>query len=104
LANAGTYTVAVTAAGGSTTSAAATLTVYIPFALTVANDPGVGMVLNVTGPPNDSFIMEMTTNLGLPAGWLPLSTNLLDDTGAGQLIDFSATNDPQRFYRAVLGP
>jgi hypothetical protein len=33
-----------------------------------------------------------------------LSTNLLDDTGAGQLIDFSATNDPQRFYRAVLGP
>ena len=104
LANAGAYTVAVTAAGGSTTSAAATLTVYIPFALSAANDPGVGMVLNVTGPPNDTFIMEMTTNLGLPAGWLPLSTNLLDDTGAGQFIDFSATNDPQRFYRAVLGP
>jgi len=78
------------------------LTVCIPVVLTVTSNPNTGTVLNVTGPPDETFILEMTTNLVLPACWLPLSTNMFDGNGAGQFIDFSAANDAQRFYRALL--
>ena len=102
--NAGSYTVVANAAGGSTTSSVAALTVYFPLTLTATNHhPGIGLVLNLTGPPEESFIVEMSTNILFPTAWLPLSTNWFDETGAGQFIDFSATNDPQRFYRTLLG-
>jgi hypothetical protein len=104
--NAGNYAVVAAAAGGCTTSSVANLTVVLadtPLVLSVVPNPGGGMVLNLTGPPEATGILEMTTNLGMFNGWQCLDTNVLDINGAAQFLDFSATNDAQRFYRALLG-
>jgi hypothetical protein len=98
--------VVAAAAGGYTTSSVANLTVVLadtPLVLSVVPNPGGGMVLNLTGPPEATGILEMTTNLGMFNGWQCLDTNVLDINGAAQFIDFSSTNDAQRFYRALLG-
>lgn len=100
-ANAGIYAVVATAAGGSSTSAPAVLTINVPLQLTAAEYSDAGMVLNLTGPPDDTFIVQMTTDLTLPDGWQSLGTNTFDDNGSAQFIDSSAT-DPQRFYRILL--
>ena len=49
-ASAGNYAVVVTAAGGSTSSALATLTVTVPVVLSMSNLPGSGFDLTATGP------------------------------------------------------
>jgi len=99
--NAGGYFAVATAAGGSVTSSVAQLTLAAPLFLRVAGNPGDGLVLWASGPPGGICIWEMTTNLA--GGWQDLFTN---DFGAGsaQFADPAATNDPQRFYRARLGP
>ena len=48
-----------------------------PLVLSVMANPGGGMVLNLTGPPEATGILEMTTNLGLFNGWQFLNTNVL---------------------------
>jgi len=103
-ASAGNYAVVVTAAGGSTSSALATLTVTVPVVLSMSNLPGSGFDLTATGPVGATCIFEMTTNLLLPAAWLPLFTNAFGPTGTAQFLDTSATNDLQRFYRVQTGP
>jgi len=102
--NAGNYFVVATASGGSSTSAVATLTVtLIP--------PGInggifsfndGFTLNLTGTPGYLYVLEATTNLGLPGNWLPLATNVLATNGVWQFDDTSATNLPLQFYRLKL--
>lgn len=104
--NAGSYFVTATAAGGSSTSAVVNLTVVLadtPLVLSVLQNPGGGVVLNLSGPPEATSILEMTTNLGMVNCWQILNTNVLDNGGAAQFIDYSAANDTQRFYRALLG-
>jgi hypothetical protein len=106
LTNAGNYAAVATASGGATTSSVANLTVVLantPLVLSVMENPGGGVVLNLTGPPEATGILEMTTNLAVFTEWQFLSTNVLDVNGTAQFIDFSATNDAQRFYRALLG-
>jgi hypothetical protein len=99
----GDYFVIVTAAGGSTTSAVAQLTVTAnpTLVLTVASNPGGGFVLTASGPAVGNCILEMETDL--TDSWLPLFTNDFGN-GTAQFIDTAATNDPQRFYRALWDP
>jgi hypothetical protein len=99
--NAGSYFAVATAAGGSTTSSVVALTLSFPLVLTVAANPGGGVVLTANGPPGGSCILEVTTNL--PYCWQDLFTNDFGD-GSAQFVDTSVTNYPQRFYRALLGP
>ncbi len=102
--NAGNYAVVVASSGGATTSAVVTLVVTVPLVLSGQNDPGTGFALTATGPAGGTCILETTTNLLGLDGWQALFTNAFDVTGTALFLDGTATNDPQRFYRARLGP
>jgi subtilase family serine protease len=102
---AGNYFVVASAAGGSTTSSVATLTVNLlspTIAGVVANANG-SVTLDLTGAVGSVYILETTTNLST-ANWLPLTTNTPGTNGAWQFTDLAATNYPQRFYRLMLTP
>lgn len=64
-----------------------------PFALTISNQPGVGLTLNGAGISGYNFILLGSTNL---VTWTPLGTNISPFT-------FTETNAaPQRYFRAVM--
>jgi hypothetical protein len=60
--------------------------------------PGGGVQLTLTGGVGQTYNVEASTNL---VNWVAV-TNLVLSTGTGQFTDYSATNCPQRFYRAVV--
>jgi hypothetical protein len=101
---AGNYVVVASAAGGSVTSAVATLTVVLPGISGVAVNPDGSVALSLTGLPPGTYVLESATNLLLPIDWLDLATNTLDTNGDWQFTDLQATNFPQQFYRLQLSP
>jgi uncharacterized repeat protein (TIGR01451 family) len=106
LTNAGNYSVTVTACGGSTNSAVATLTVFNPAPMingAIANVDG-SFTLNLAGAPGGTYILEATTNLSPVVVWLPIATNTIGAGGVWQFTDTSATNFPQQFYRLLVAP
>jgi hypothetical protein len=54
-----------------------------------------------SGPTNQAWLIQATTNLAAPQ-WSSILTNILG-TGAATVIDADAARNPRRFYRAVLG-
>jgi len=62
------------------------------------------VTLSLGGAPGYAYILETTTNLILPAGWQPFTTNTPGTNGVWQFTDLQATNFPQRFYRLELAP
>ena len=111
--NAGNYSVAITAAGGSTTSSVVSLMVVAnqtvsandtPIMGRVASNPDGSFTLNLAGAPGSTYILETTTNLGPVIIWMPIATNTLDATGDWQFTDSQATNFQQQFYRLELKP
>ena len=54
-----------------------------------------------TGPTNQTWIIQATTNLAAP-NWTAIATNTLG-TAASTFTDSTAATIPRRFYRAVLG-
>ena len=106
LTNAGNYSVTVTASGGSTNSAVATLTVFDPMPVisgAAANSDG-SFTLNFAGAPGSTYILEATTNLVPVVVWLPIATNTFDASGGWQFTDPQAANFEQQFYRLELAP
>ena len=59
---------------------------------------GGGVQVTLTGGIGQSYTVQASTNL---VNWAAI-TNLALPTGAGQFTDYSLTNCPQRFYRAVV--
>ena len=111
--NAGNYSVAITAAGGSTTSSVVSLMVVANQTVSANDTPIMGRVasnldgsftLNLAGAPGSTYILETTTNLGPVIIWMPIATNTLDATGVWQFTDLQATNFQQQFYRLELKP
>jgi uncharacterized repeat protein (TIGR01451 family) len=106
LTNAGNYSVTITASGGSTNSAIATLTVFNPapvIAWVAANTDG-SITLKLAGAPGSTYVLEATTNLAPIVVWLPIATNQLDASGVWQFTDPQAVNFEQQFYRLELAP
>jgi hypothetical protein len=54
--------------------------------------------LTLTGGVGQTYTVQASTNL---VNWVAI-TNLVLATGSGQFTDYSVTNSPQRFYRAVV--
>jgi hypothetical protein len=104
--NAGNYFVTVTTTGGSVTSSVAALTVFNPAPVIsgVAANPDGTFTLNFTGTLGETYVLETTTNLLSPGGWLPIATNTLQTNAVWQFNDAQATNFIQRFYRLMLAP
>ncbi|HEY5911811.1 MAG TPA: autotransporter-associated beta strand repeat-containing protein [Verrucomicrobiae bacterium] len=54
------------------------------------------------GPAGGTYYVLSSTNLALPAAWVPVATNLFDDSGAFAWTNAIETTSPQRFFRLQL--
>jgi hypothetical protein len=69
--------------------------------LVVSN--GKTITLNLDGASGFTYVLETTTNLGLPGGWLPIATNVVGPSGIWQFSG-AMTNSSHQFYRLRLAP
>ena len=99
--NAGNYSLVITNVYGSSTSSVAALIVDLPVfnIQSVAANHNGGFTLNLTGTPGASYVLEATTNLLSPAGWLPVATNMPGTNGLWQFTEPQAANFQKKFYR-----
>ncbi len=99
-ADAGSYSVVITSAGGTTNSQAAVLTVLsqIPVIVSGATLPDKTFQLTINGPSNQIYQVLGTTNLAPVALWVPLITNTFLGVPTSY-IDTTATNFNLRVYR-----
>jgi hypothetical protein len=72
-----------------------------PAISSVAVQPASGVTLKLNGGDGSTYVLESTGDL-LAGNWEPVATNTLGITGTWQFTDFSATNNPARFYRLKL--
>jgi hypothetical protein len=95
---AGIYSVTA-AYGSSSTSRAATLTVYATAAakLAPATHASGQYALAVAGVPGYKYVVQASTNL---VNWVPMQTN----TAPFMFVDTNAGKYRQRFYRSVYAP
>jgi hypothetical protein len=97
---AGLYSVVVTNAFGSVTSAPAQL---------VVNDACVGICmyagLTIAGQAGSNYVLKCTTDLGITnfADWTPLATNTMTSSNWFYL-DMESCGSPRRFYGVKLLP
>jgi hypothetical protein len=96
----GRYSVVITNLYGGITSSPASLAVVIPLVSNIVDNANGSVTLNFIGLPNVTTRIWATTNLTLPADWLPIFTNTTTTIyGTWQYIDSHATGYPARFYR-----
>ena len=97
---AGYYSVVITNSFGSVTSSVASLTVVTPVVNHITKNSNGSVTLNFAGLPNATTRIWATTNLAVPAGWLPIYTNTTTAAdGTWQFIDLNAAGYSARFYR-----
>jgi hypothetical protein len=101
--DAGDYLVRVSNLAGLVTSAPATLTVWLPPALTPPALTGLtmtpaGFTLVGVGQPNQAYLLLASTQLDGSLSWLPIATNIADAQGRFSFSDPLATELPSRFY------
>jgi hypothetical protein len=96
---AGSYSVVITNAYGSTNSAAATLTVVPPLVTGLIRNADGSVTLDFQGLANTESRIWAATNLTPPILWLPIFTNTTSaPDGTWQFTDPNAINSPERFY------
>jgi hypothetical protein len=99
------YSVAISSFGGNATSAVAVLTVSLgvgPTITSVSANPDGSFNLNLAGSAGSTYILDATTNLIPPIGWLPVATNTLGTNGIWLFTDTNAVNFMRQFYRLKL--
>ena len=103
--NAGNYSVIVSSAYGSVTSAVVSLTITVPRTppLIIAGDSSFGFLnnqfgFNITGDFGQTIVVEGSSNL---LDWIPVSTNTMGDVPI-YFVDPTSGGLPMRFYRATL--
>jgi VCBS repeat-containing protein len=79
----------------------APVTSSAPVITNITANPNGSISLNVVGSTNRIHWLLANTNL-VGGTWIGVSSNLSSAAGTWNVTDFSATNSPQRFYRAVL--
>jgi hypothetical protein len=99
MSSAGSYSVVVTNACGSTNSANAVLTVLLPPNILIAPRFSAGGVFqfNLAGAAGSNYVIEASSNLTV---WIPLQTNISPFTFA----DTNAVHLRLQFYRALASP
>ena len=73
----------------------------IPAVLTGNVMPGGEFQLLCNGSPNQTCVIQATTNLCAP-NWINIGTNTSDGNGILHFIDGDAKNYPARFYRTAM--
>jgi hypothetical protein len=96
---AGSYSVVVSNAYGSTNSATATLTVVTPLVTGITRNADGSVTLNFVGLPDSTTRIWAATNLAPPVIWQPIFTNTsTGEDGTWQFTDTNAVDFPDRFY------
>ncbi len=96
---AGSYSVVVSNAYGSTNSAVATLTVVTPVITNIVRHTNGSVTLGFEGLANTTTRIWASTNLSSPAYWQPIFTNTSTSTnGTWQFTDTNAEHLGERFY------
>jgi hypothetical protein len=97
--DAGTYDVVATGTYGSTPSAVATLTVFVPGIAATLGSPAYTtnnqFQFTVTGTAGSNYVVQVAHDLSSSTTWLSLFTN----TSPFTFVDSYAQRFPQRFYR-----
>jgi hypothetical protein len=100
LSDGGTYDVVASGTYGSTPSAPASVTIFIPAIAGTLGSPAYTannqFQFTVTGSAGSNYVVQVATNLAAPTVWVSLLTN----TSPFTFVDSNAQNFPQRFYRA----
>ncbi len=101
--NAGSYQVIITSPFGSVTSSVVTLSMPSgSFISSIQRNANGSVTLSLQTAPNASSRVQATTNLALPAAWLPVYTNgSVGPSGQWQFTDTNAAHYRTRFYRAA---
>lgn len=101
----GTYSFVVTASHGGRNDSQSTsgqlVVGYTPSSLSLAVLRGVGTQVSCTGMPNQTYVIQATSNLGSASSWANLATNKMDSTGVFVWSDTHAAQYRCRFYRMV---
>jgi hypothetical protein len=96
---AGSYSVIVSNAYGSTNSATTTLTVVTPLVTGITRNANGSVTLNLVGLPDSTTRIWAATNLSSPTFWQPIFTNnITAPDGTWQFTDPNAVDFPDRFY------
>jgi hypothetical protein len=96
---AGSYSVVISNAYGSTNSAVATLTVITPLITNITRNANGSVTLKFEGLPNTTTRIWAATNLAPPVNWQAIFTNTSTTTnGTWQFTDTNAVDFPERFY------
>jgi hypothetical protein len=98
----GGYTVLVTNSAGSVTSVVASLTVSLP-TVTLSLNPtlalgSTGFTIQLSVPVGLTYVIQASGDFQT---WTPIATNVAT-TASSTFTDAEATNNPSRFYRAVV--
>jgi hypothetical protein len=96
------FTCTISDGWGGTSFQAVSLAVAAPGIAGIIANPAGGFVLNLTGVPGYTCVLETTTNLMSPVNWLPVATNAPGTNGVWQFNDAPVASFPQRFYRLKL--
>lgn len=75
-------------------------TLIPPQKLTASFSAGPRVNLNLIGLPQQTFILQSTTNIVPPVQWFNLLTNVTDTNGIWRFSDTNV-NTPQKFYRVT---
>ena len=76
-------------------------TLQPPQTLTANLGAGSNFILNLTGLPNQSYVLQSATNLTPPVQWRSVLTNPADGNGVWQFTDTNIAGVPARYYRAT---
>jgi sugar lactone lactonase YvrE len=101
-AKAGNYDVVVTSPFGSVTSSVVTLTVAAPLSLRINGGGGNVMMLQVTGAPGQTYVLESASSLVAPVAWQPVYTNAADASGAWSFTNAAPAAPQVLFYRLAV--
>lgn len=98
-----TVTPEITTANNSATLVSTQVIPVPPVISSIAINPDGGILINLTGTPGATYILESATNFP-PAEWLPVDTNTLGTNSLWQFTDPQSAGFPQRFFRLKQVP
>ena len=100
---AGTYNFVVTAShGGKNDSQSAIGQLVVGVSSLSIKILAVGAAqLTCTGVPDQTYVLQASSNLASPSSWTNIATNKMDSTGVFVWLETDATQYPCRFYRTA---
>ena len=100
---AGTYSFVVTASHGGKNDSQSTIGQLVVGVSSVSITvlAGGNAQLTCTGVPDQTYVLQASSNLASPSSWTNVATNKMDSTGVFVWLERDAAQYPCRFYRTA---